>query len=76
MNCNVALADRDVLTAPCHIRRDRSPSDFSNGNATQRRRTAIESLALELAELTLSPNGLPDQEDWELAELLFQSGAE
>jgi len=34
---------------------------------------AVQALALEIAELTLSPGGIPDAEDWEMAELVFLS---
>jgi hypothetical protein len=38
-----------------------------------RRHPAVRALAFELAELTCSPDQVPDAEDWEMAELLFLS---
>jgi len=36
---------------------------------------AVAALAFELAQLTGSPNGVPDDEDWEMAKLLNASRA-
>ena len=43
-------------------------------DSTDRTR-AVRKLAFELAEFTLNPGGVPDAEDWEIAELLFESSA-
>jgi hypothetical protein len=40
-------------------------------SGTDQRTASVRALALEIAEKTLSPDGVPDAEDWEMAELLF-----
>ena len=52
---------------------DGSPGLSATENTHHHRTRAVRELAFEIAELALSPEGVPDAEDWEIAELLFAS---
>jgi hypothetical protein len=49
---------------------------FGPMSVIHQRTAAVRALALEIAELTLNSDGIPDAEDCEIAELLFLSKAE